>query len=85
MLSASAAQLLTRRASAYGGLAAAETVAMRQTAMKAPLNYGVPKEMPITMEQEGRYDMLIYYMTDCHDLVNLMVATEAQHRIDLSG
>ena len=30
-------------------------------------------EMLITMEQEGRYDMLIYHITDCHDLVDLVV------------
>ena len=59
--------------SAYGALTAAETVAMRQTEVNAPLNYAVPMEMLITMEQEGRYDMLIYHMADCHDLVDLVV------------
>ena len=59
--------------SAYGALTAAETVAMRQTEVHAPTSSAIPTSVLIHMEQEGRYDMLIYHMTDCHDLLDLVV------------
>ena len=59
--------------SAYGALTAAETVALRQTEVNAPRHVALPMEKLIQMEQAGRYDMLIYHLTDCHDLVDLVV------------